>query len=191
MVDPVLAQILKRVATGVYEIDKECTTRLNGIEHGLVNVKLEFRDRALRETGRNLTEETLIHWLLRQKISTRDCCAEPYEVPYPNDRQKKCDLLVDVHGAKHLWIELKMAWKAWFNCTTKPTYSNRPYLSYLDGNGRTHSFRHDLEKLSGADLSPQDDRAVCLVGFDYKGKPMDEEVAAIVSSFKIKIITGS
>ncbi len=187
MTDPTFTEILNRVATGINEIDSECTTRLNDIEHGLVNVKREFQDRAYVETGKNkdkLTEEILIAWRLRPKLSTAAWQARPDEEPYPNDHRKHCDLVIDINGTKQLWIELKVAWKAWFNCTCEPTYSNGWYRSYLDGNARKYSFHHDLEKLAAADLSPHDGRAVCLVGFDYKNEPMEEDVRAVVRNFQ-------
>jgi hypothetical protein len=172
--------LLERVIDGVNEIDRECRTRRKGIEHGLVNVKLEFQDQVLRETNKKLTEEQLIAWLVRQKLVAWRRDAD-WEVRYPgNGRLNRCDLATRLSGSSRLWLELKLAWKAWFNCVGAPTYSNRAYASYLDGRDRSHSLRHDFEKLLDADFAADDRRAVCLIGFDCAKTPMDKDVAAVV-----------
>lgn len=174
--------ILSCVIDGVQEIDQQCSTRLNGVEHGLVNVKLEFRDRALREVGKRLTEERLIAWLLYRRLNALGW-ETAWEVWYPANSRKSCDLVVQLEGTARLWLELKMAWKAWFNCVGGPNYSNGWYRSYLGGSNRTHSFRHDLEKLCQTGWSPGDRRAVCLIGCDWAEAPMDEDVLGIVREF--------
>ena len=85
-----------------------------------------------------------------------------------------------LNAGGRLWLELKLAWKAWMNCSIPPTYSNGNYLPYLRGMNHDHSFRGDFDKLSAAALPPTDFRAVCLVGFDYVHDPMDKEVVAVV-----------
>jgi hypothetical protein len=184
LIDSTYAAILNRVTEAVYEIDMDCKGLVGGVENGLVNVKAEFQDRAKEDTGKKLTEELLIAWLLRQKLAAQSWRVMPDEVPYPNDHLKRCDLVVDIAGGTQLWLELKMAWKAWFNCVGEPSYFNRPYQTYLDGRGRSHSFRHDLEKLSVAALPSHYGRVVCLVGTDHQSKPMDDDVAKIVSDFR-------
>jgi hypothetical protein len=179
MTRPQARQTLGRVADTIAEIDRECRTRLNDVEHGLVNVKLEFRDRAIRETGKKLTEETLIAWLVQQKLCSTGRQVH-WECPYPGNRKRKCDLVIRVGDAGQLWLELKLACKAWFNCQGGAAYSNSVYLQYLQGKHHTHSFRHDFEKLGSASIPDGDYRAVCLIGFDSVDAPMDAQVAAVV-----------
>jgi hypothetical protein len=174
-------QTLDRVAGAIAQIHLECRTRLGDVEHGLVNVKREFRERAIRETGKKLTEERLIAWLVYQKLGGADQQVY-WEMPYPGSRRSKCDLVMHVGDAGRLWLELKLAWKAWFNCLGRPTYANNSYLPHLQGKHHTHSFRHDFEKLGTADISDVDYRAVCLVGFDWTQAPMNAEVAAVVQA---------
>ena len=174
-------QCLERVTDAIAEIDQECRTLLDNIEHGLVNVKLEFRDRALQKSGKNLTEEGLIAWLVHQKVGHAGQKVE-WEVPYPGVCGRKCDLVMHTASACRLWLELKLAWKAWFNCQGGATYSNGNYLPYLQGKHHTHSFRHDFEKLGSANVRESDCRAVCLIGFDWVQAPMDAEVAAVVEA---------
>jgi hypothetical protein len=170
---------LATVETAISEIDRECCTRLVGIEHGLVNVKLEFRDQAIRDEGKKLSEERLIAWLVRKKLGGAGYQTQ-WEVAYPGNRRRKCDLVIAVGERARLWVELKLAWKAWFNCRGGGTYSNSCYLPYLQGQHHTHSFRHDFEKLASANLAQDDYRAVCLIGFDRVKAPMDAEVSAVV-----------
>jgi hypothetical protein len=164
----------------VHEIDLDCCTLRNGIEHGLANVKLEFHSKLYKLTKKRLTEEPLIAWLIRKKL-TASFQKVDWEVPYPGgDSDKRCDLVVHLDGISRMWIELKLAWKAWFNCIGPPTYSNRAYASYLNGRDRTHSLKHDFQKLLTAHLAASDRRAVCLVGFDCTRSPMDKDVTAVV-----------
>ena len=176
---PAVIETLERVTASIAEIDEECRTILGGVEHGLVNVKAEFRELASRQTGKKLTEETLIAWLVQQKLVSAGRQID-WEVPYPGHRQSACDLVIDVGARCRLWLELKLSWKAWFNCRSAPTYSNGWYQSYLWGTNRTHSFRHDFEKLGNARIPGADHRAVCLIGFDRVQAPMDAEVMAVV-----------
>lgn len=85
-------RILDSTIDLIQTIDCECGTLCDGIEHGLVNVKLQFGERALEETGKKLTEETLIAWLAREKLAEAGWTAE-WEFPYPEQRRKKCDLV--------------------------------------------------------------------------------------------------
>jgi hypothetical protein len=88
------------------EIDQECRTLLCGTEHGLINVKLEFQNRAQQELGKRLTEETLIAWLLSERLRTRAWTVE-WEAMYPGNRRKKADLAVHIGSDRWLWLELK------------------------------------------------------------------------------------
>jgi hypothetical protein len=171
-------QVLESVIDAICEIDQECRTLLNGVEHGLANVKLEFQDQLFQETNKKLTEEPLIAWLVRKTLIGPNV-EVGWELPYP-EKRTQCDLVIHLRDSVRLWLELKLAWKSWFNCVGAPTYSNRAYASYLDGRDRTHSLRHDFEKLRNANLPAGDHRAVCLIGFDCGNKPMDRDVATVV-----------
>ena len=100
--------ILNCTTDAIHAIDCECTTLCDGIEHGLVNIKLQFGERALKEVGKKLTEETLIAWLAREKLAESGWSAD-WEFPYPEQRRKKCDLVFPLNGGGRLWLELKLA----------------------------------------------------------------------------------
>jgi hypothetical protein len=178
MVNAEVCGLLERVIDAISAVDRECRTLRNGIEHGLVNVKLEFQDCAFRETRKTLTEEPLIAWLTRQNLMSAGLHAA-LEVPYPLNPRRSCDLVIDLSNSGRLWVELKVAWKAWFNCQGPANYRNPSYLPYLQGKSRTHSFRHDFEKLGG-DWPVENHPAICLIGFDCANAPMDDEVKSVV-----------
>jgi hypothetical protein len=180
--------LLEKITDAIQEIDRECSSLGEDVEHGLVNVKLEFKDRAYEETGKALTEEPLIAWLISQKLR---CAGHVvgWEVPYPAVERKKCDLVLGLGGSQKLWLELKLAWKAWFNCGERPVFRNPSYLGYLWGGHRSHSFRHDLEKLGTGDWPIRDFRAVCLIGTDSAKAPMDADVGAVVEDVRVQGIT--
>jgi len=173
-----LRPTLERVTDAIAEIDRDCRTILNGIEHGLLNVEAEFKERPLEAKG--LTTEPLIAWLVRQKLASADrkIC---FEMKYPGSGEE-CDLVFDVGARGQLWLELKLAWKAWFTCRSGPIYSNKSYGNYLRSARRSHSFRRDFGKHKNAGIPAGDHLAVCLIGFDWVQKPMDTDVAAVVET---------
>jgi len=181
MVTAEVSRLLDTLADFVAEIDSDCSSIHNGVELGLVNVKPEYQDVAYEQTGRKLSEEQLIAWRLVDKLRRVRYSVE-WEVPYPALSGKRCDLVIRLNDCSRLWIELKLAWKSWFNCEGPPVYSNRSYRSYLEGRNRTYSFRHDFDKLGDLSWSGTDYRAVCLVGFDCADRPMDGEINAVVQT---------
>jgi hypothetical protein len=140
----------------------------------------QFQDLALRETGQHLSRERLIVWRLWTKLQNLGWHVD-WESPYPRSR-RKCDLVVALRNSARLWLEVKVSWRAWFECERGPVHSNPAYRSYLMGTHRTHSLRHDLEKLGQNPSLAGDYRGVCLIGFDSKRSPMDEDVRSILKS---------
>jgi hypothetical protein len=174
--------LLETVLACVRETNRECCSLLEGVEYGLVNVKWQFQRPAKREVGKTLTDELLIGWLVGKKLGARGFAVR-WEERYPGNPRKKCDLVIRATARSELWLELKLASKAWFNCQGGPTYRNSVYRSYLEGTHRIHSFKHDFEKLTtpGETWAATAKRAVCLVGFDCVREPMDAEVKTVVT----------
>src|SRR6266545_2477056 len=112
---------------GVRDIDKRCVRKFNGIDGGLCNVKLQFREQALSELGKRLTEETLISWLLMKHLAQKGFVVE-LERPYPAGG--RCDLVLS--NPVVAWIEVKLAWKQWFKCDGG-TGCSPAYKGYLFG----------------------------------------------------------
>ena len=90
-------QTLDQVVDCIHDIDRRCKTKLAGVEHGLVNIKLEFAERALRRTKKKLTEELLLAWLIRE-ILFENGREVAWEQTYPSGDRKKCDLVIRLRG---------------------------------------------------------------------------------------------
>lgn len=174
------ANVLDFVTSTIREIDLSCQSLVNQIEGGLVNVRKEFRQKALDETGKKLSEETLIAWLIFRRIRDTGFRVD-WERSYPGQRRKKCDLVVHLDENTLFWIEVKLAWKSWFECIRGPVLENPNYESYLFGVSKTHSLNHDFEKLAAGRFQPWDDRVICLIGFDSFDSPMDQDVKKVAS----------
>lgn len=167
-----------RLCTEVRRIDLACTRLLNGVESGLCNIRSQFV--ADVEAGvhpappRKVKEEDTITWLLSRCVSGSPTLWQNYP-----GRKKTCDLVVTLEDGPTVWIELKLAWKAWQNCSGSVGHSSayKPYL--LGSKHKTHSAADDFAKL--VDLAPPTAHiGFLLIGFDSVESPMDTEVAALV-----------
>jgi hypothetical protein len=99
-----------------------------------------------------------------------------WQVPFPQDPRKKCDIVTSVDGKK-MWIELKSAWKAWIDEKNTFRTNNRSFKPYLFGKGKTHSAAGDIRKLETLTKPDADYLGGLLVGFDSVTDPMDPEVS--------------
>lgn len=127
MIHPAANRLLNFVADSIIEIDRDCCTLLNDVEHGLVNVKLEFREQAQRQLFQKLTEEQLIAWLIFTRAIASGATVA-WEQHYPDSTRQRCDLVFMLSDTERLWLELKGSWKAWFNCVGAPVVSNSVYF---------------------------------------------------------------
>ena len=175
-VNAAIAEFGRRLMDGVREIDFASTRKSEEIECGLARVDIQFNaDLAAGiycPCRTNLKCEDIITWLLRER-----CCKKgegELWVRYPG-KKKTCDLVVPVLSNLQLWIEVKLASKAWFDCDSTHRKSSA-FTQYLRGStGRRNSASEDFAKLTG--LAPL---GACLgfllIGFDSEISPMDREV---------------
>jgi hypothetical protein len=115
------------------------------------------------------------------------------QVAFPNQRRKKCDMVVQLPGRapKKLWVEFKTAWKTWFNRWDDVLVAkNQFYLPYLFGPLRpglrkTHSATQDIWKLQ--EFAPSGDAlGFLLVGFDSAPSSMLPDVNAWVAEMELR-----
>ena len=105
--------ISRRICDAVRDIDACCDSISRGIERGLCNVKLHYRDLIMLKrvvsprTG--LKEEDTISWQIKERISGPSCGAELWQ-NYPGTA-KTCDLVIHSKEYAELWLEVKLAWK--------------------------------------------------------------------------------
>jgi hypothetical protein len=177
--NPEVFELGWRICTEVRRIDDSCTRIRDKVELGLCNVRRQFA--ADVEAGiqtappRKVKEEDAITWLLSRSL-LKSASPIPWQ-RYP-DSNKTCDLVVSLAGGSPLWIEVKLAWKAWQNCDGSICGSSA-YKSYLLGDKhRTHSAADDFAKL--VTLAPSTAHlGFLLIGFDSVRSPMDTEVAGM------------
>lgn len=164
----------------VRDIDLQCCRTINGVEMGLCNIKRQFH--ADVEEGkappppRKVCEEDAISWLLGQRLEAASIPAE-FWVKYPGQR-KTCDIVASLSPDVKLWVEVKLAWKQWFNCsgTHRKSSAYKPYL--LGSMHKTHSAFDDFAKMEA--LCPAEAHAATLlIGFDHIESPMEEEVLSL------------
>jgi hypothetical protein len=164
---------------GVHQIDLSCSSTLHGIERGICNVKGHYSAEALEATGAKLTEETITSWLLSRRLASAGLPSD-LERRYPGAR-KRCDLVVTLPGAESGWIEVKYAWKTWFNCDGS-SVRNKVYGPYLYGDKyHPHCALNDFRKLEG--LSPSDAKwaGFLLIGTDSTRHPMAADIERLES----------
>jgi hypothetical protein len=189
MSDTAVTELGQSLMRGVREIDRQCNRKLNGVEYGLCNVKLQFREdveeglhpdapttRARRH--RKLSWEPATAWMLHKGLPHELAIGAKWEEPYPStDTGKKwCDLVVKLNCGVDVWVEVKFAWKSWFDCIGGfKTNSEFFFADYLLGLHHSHSAAGDLKKLLGAPKSAY--LGMLLIGFDSIDDPMDRHVA--------------
>jgi len=166
----------------IAQIDMQCSTLHNGVEYGLCNVKLQFKDQALAETGKKLTEELLIAWLLAKRLKEHGCGVSS-EHPYPGTREK-CDLVINLPSGDRVWVEVKHAWKHWYNCDgTAGTSIN--YRGYLFGDASHPGTAHDFDKLERVSAAETEWVGVLLIGFKSKVRPMNTDVQELMTRMQL------
>jgi hypothetical protein len=148
---------------GIRQIDLACNKLVNGIEGGLCDVERQFQAEALAETGLTLTEELLISWQLEKQLSASGLSVKR-EHRYPGSREE-CDLVITMANGNRFWVEVKNAWRHWFNPDGTSERSSA-YRGYLFGDESHLGAAHDFEKLE--QLRPTDAHwlGVLLIGFD-------------------------
>lgn len=88
------------------------------------------------------------------------------EKPYPGFSSRDCDLFTEVDGETKVWLEMKVAWKAWFRATEGRLVRNHSLCrSYLLDENRSHSLVGDFQKLTATRLPEGSVKAVLLIGF--------------------------
>lgn len=161
----------------VERTDRRCSTLQEGIEHGLCNVKLQFADEALAKTGCKLTEELLISWLLATRLEASGCSVIR-EHQYPGTREE-CDLVITLSTDTRVWVEVKHAWKSWFNCDCT-TGASSAYKGYLFGDASHKGAAHDFDKLETVASPHAQWIGVLLIGWDSNSRPMYGDVQELV-----------
>ena len=198
-----IVAIGERIFSLLRQIDEEADTIDGKVRSGIVNYACHYRANfgplPSRKYERPISERLAM--LLREAgQNARTECL------YPGSRNK-CDVVASFGPARALWLEDKMAWKAWFADQKYPpakceyvveetemgrvkATADTTYRGYLSGEGKTHSAAQDIDKLD--DLSSRDTDYVAglLIGFDHVDLPMQEDVETEVIGRKHLLSNG-
>ncbi len=157
-------------------MDQEAVPSASGIPTGLN----WYGGHSRRELKRPQSEP---EWSKRlARLLTEGGYPAQYEVPYPNLTRCRCDLVVNLGASVRFWIEVKGAWKHYWNAQIGSEFLYRSYLYHplLPGldQTKTHTAALDLEKLRS--LSSVDARYVglLLIGFDSSLHDMANDINA-------------
>ena len=107
---------------------------------------------------------------------------DPPNKPYPNCMRKRCDLVVYGDDQYPIWIEIKGAWRDYWN-------GKGIYLSYLlyplvEGlTPKSHTVPLDLIKLEMLRAKDASYVAELLVGFEKPDDPMDADRAQLACRY--------
>ena len=170
------------LSAGVRDIEVRCDQLINGVEGGLSNIKSRFREEALAEVGKKLTEETLTSWLLAKRLQAAGFVTD-VERPYP-DSNEECDLVLYTGDERRFWVEVKYAWKRWFRCEGVDK-ANPVFKAYLLGDASHPGAAHDFRKLARLRRPDAERVGVLLIGLDSTAKPMDPEIALLAEQEKL------
>lgn len=105
------------------------------------------------------------------------------EVPYPRSPRTRCDCVVTLRSGSKLWLEIKGAWKHYWDSRGGAwiyrSYLLHPLVAGLDKR-RTHTAPLDLRKLAALSPSDGSHAGLLLVGFEKSDAPMDAEISQLV-----------
>ncbi len=161
---------------GVRQLDAEACQLINGYPCGLVGTAVKrYEDK---------WSSKLAERLARHGYETQ------IQVPYPAQTGKRCDVVAQLADRSRVWIEVKTAWKSWFNSTEVRLIEHNPfYRKYLfgpddGGLDTSHSLAQDFAKLD--ELAPSPDyKAILLIGFDAAASPMAPDVVELCQRLKL------
>jgi hypothetical protein len=196
MCDTRVVELGRFLMRSVREIDLKCNRLLDGVEYGLCNINRQFRedveagvhpDAPITRTGRRrkLSCEPATVWMLYKRLPSELVVNSKWEEPYPASPREKCDLVAVLDGGIETWVEVKFAWKSWFNCIGGyETNSEFMFQGYLMGSYHSHSAADDFVRLTR--LAPATAyRGVLLIGFDSTDAPMDKDITVLESQAAI------
>jgi len=110
------------------------------------------------------------------------------EVRYPDTEsagagRKRCDVVVTDDAGRRTWIEIKGAWRTYWEQSGSlllyRSYLLHPLVDGLDP--KTHTVPLDMKKLAALRKPDADEAVILLVGFDSAESPMDDDVAELAS----------
>lgn len=173
-------QIAPRIFAHLRRMDEEALTMVaSGLRAGLSDY-----GRHARPDNKKPSAE--VEWSRRlTTLLSQDGVPTSPEVQYPEQvirgRRQRCDLVVTLAGGATIWVEVKGAWRDYWNGGwIYRSYLLHPLEAGLDKT-KTHTVPFDLLKLSRLAPPQADFVGQLVVGFDQVSDPMDNDIATLVS----------
>lgn len=159
----------------LHMMDDEANTPYLKRDHGgLVSYSIHYKKYKINERCWN---DRLANLLTSKGFSALT------EVKYPDSNSDKCDIVIQGNNVK-IWLEVKSAWKRWFDSETGNLSEKRrsaSYKGYLLGDvHRNHSSAQDIEKLNRLSNKDADYIGLLIIGFDTVDKPMEPDVEKLI-----------
>lgn len=126
--------------------------------------------------GQKRKDEAAITWGVTKSLQS-DWSVEQCEHQYP-EGGGRCDRVLDLSDGSRLWLEVKLAWRAWFYDVVK---HNAPFMynGYFGGDHHSHSVAGDFAKLERINATHARYAALLIVGFDLKDSQITPDVLAL------------
>lgn len=133
--------------------------------------------------------QTEVEWSRRLGVLLTDAgYPTRREVPYPDKRRDRCDLVVTMKDGRRLWLEVKGAWKDYWvakgGAGIFRSYLLHPLVPF-PSMGKNHTAALDLVKLERLGPADADLVALLLVTFDTSDAPADPDLAELVALAKL------
>lgn len=146
------------------EMDAECSTGLCNF----VSVS--------PHAGKRGKDESALTWGVTKALAKK-WPVEQREHNYPHGGGK-CDRVVELSDGSRVWLEIKLAWRAWFYEIVKWN-DTRAYSGYLGGAHHSHSVAGDFTKLERIGRDHARYAALLVIGFDAADGKISEDMAAL------------
>ncbi|MFH1999833.1 MAG: hypothetical protein ABIK28_09140 [Planctomycetota bacterium] len=161
-------QEIEAVATAAFralrEMDAQCPT-------GLCNYVS-----VSPYSGKKRKDEPAMTWGVTKALA-ENWRVEQSEHDYP-EGDGKCDRVLELSDGSRLWLEIKLAWRAWFYEVVKYN-DTRAYNGYLGGAYHSHSVAGDFTKLERIGRDHARYVALLVIGFDAADGKMSADMAAL------------
>lgn len=175
--------LAKDLVAALHQMDSAADTPINGYRAGLCGYETHMGYSARRH-------EAAIRDGVAAHLRGQGYCVQT-EVPYPKDPRKKCDLVVSCGELRRLWLEIKIAWKAWFSTPLGKVEDKTPFFrSYLLGPAegalsRSHSLVQDFQKLDRLAPCDPDSLGLLLLGFAKVADPIGPDIQRLSTTLRL------
>ena len=133
--------------------------------------------------GKKRKDEPAMTWGVTKALAER-WRTNQREHGYPRGGGK-CDRVLEFSDGSRLWLEIKLAWRAWFYEVVKWN-DMRAYCGYLGGAHHSHSVAGDFTKLERIGRDHARYVALLVIGFDAADGKMSADMATLAEGENLR-----